>query len=143
MSGLTLVEKILAQAAGVDRVAAGDMITVRVDLAMAHDSSGPRRWRARLEELGIGLWDPDKVVLVSDHYVPAVDLDSAEILRDFRAFAHEYGVRHVYDMQGICHAILPERGHLRPGMVGGGRGLPHAPCWSLWMLMPPASAPPT
>ncbi|MCG8441511.1 MAG: 3-isopropylmalate dehydratase large subunit [Caulobacterales bacterium] len=128
MAGHTLVEKILARAAGRASVAAGEMVTIAVDLAMAHDSSGPRRWRARLEQLGAGLWDPDKVVLVSDHYVPAVDLDSAEILRDFRAFARDYGVRHVYDMRGICHAILPEHGHLRPGMVvaGGDSHTPHA-----------------
>ncbi len=124
----TLVEKILARASGGAPVAPGDMITLKVDLAMAHDSSGPRRWRPRLEELGVGLWDPDKVVLVADHYVPAVDLESAQILREFRQFVRDYGVRHAYDMRGICHAILPQHGHLRPGMViaGGDSHTPHA-----------------
>lgn len=116
----TLTEKILARASGRDAVSPGDMITVSVDLAMAHDSSGPRRWQARLEALGTGLWDPDKVVIVSDHYVPAVDADSAAILKLTREFARDYGVKNFYDMKGICHVILPEHGHVRPGMVIAG-----------------------
>ncbi len=116
----TLVEKILARAAGRDAVAPGEIITLAVDLAMAHDSSGPRRWKARLEALEVGLWDPDKVVIVSDHYVPAVDADSAAILKLTREFARDHGVKHFYDMKGICHVILPEHGHLKPGMVIAG-----------------------
>jgi 3-isopropylmalate/(R)-2-methylmalate dehydratase large subunit len=116
----TLVEKILARAAGRDAVSPGEIVTIGVDLAMAHDSSGPRRWKARLDALGVGLWDPDKVVIVSDHYVPAVDAESAAILKLTREFARDYGVRHFYDMKGICHVILPEHGHLKPGMVIAG-----------------------
>lgn len=116
----TLTEKILARASGRDAVSPGDMITIGVDLAMAHDSSGPRRWRARLEALGAGLWDPARVVIVSDHYVPAVDADSAAILKLTRDFARDYGVANFYDMKGICHVILPEHGHLAPGLVIAG-----------------------
>jgi len=116
----TLTEKILARAAGRDAVSPGEIITVRVDLAMAHDSSGPRRWKARLESLGTGLWDPDRVVIVSDHYVPAVDADSAAILKLTREFARDYGVKNFYDMKGICHVILAQHGHARPGLVIAG-----------------------
>ncbi|MEM8988451.1 MAG: 3-isopropylmalate dehydratase large subunit [Pseudomonadota bacterium] len=117
----TLAQKIIAKAAGCEDVKPGEILVCKVDLAMAHDSSGPRRWRPRLEELGTGLWDPDKVVIVSDHYVPAVDAESASILKLTREFARDYGVKHFYDMRGICHAILPEYGHLRPGLfVAGG-----------------------
>ena len=116
----TLVEKILARAAGRDAVSPGEIVTIGIDLAMAHDSSGPRRWKARLEALGVGLWDAQKVVIVSDHYVPAVDADSAAILKLTREFARDYGVKHFYDMKGICHVILPEHGHLKPGMVVAG-----------------------
>ncbi len=117
----TLAQKILARAAGKSRVEPGEIVTVKVDLAMAHDSSGPRRWRARLEALGVGLWDPSRVVIVSDHYVPAVDAESAAILKTTRDFARDFGVEHFYDMRGICHVILPEHGHLRPGLfVAGG-----------------------
>jgi 3-isopropylmalate/(R)-2-methylmalate dehydratase large subunit len=124
--GHTVSEKIIARAAGLSAVSPGQLVTVRVDLAMAHDSSGPRRWRPRLEELGVGLWDPDKVVIVSDHYVPAVDAASAQILQGTRKFAADYGVRNFYDMQGICHVLLPEHGHLRPGMLAAG-GDSHSP----------------
>lgn len=117
----TLTEKILARASGRDAVSPGEMITVKVDLAMAHDSSGPRRWKARLEALGTGLWDPSRVVLVSDHYVPAVDADSAAILKLTREFARDYGVKNFYDMRGICHVMLAENGHARPGLfIAGG-----------------------
>jgi len=116
----TLVEKIMARASGRDTVSPGDIVTIAVDLAMAHDSSGPRRWQARLEALGTGLWDPDRVVIVSDHYVPAVDAESAAILQVTREFARDYGVKNFYDMKGICHVILPENGHVKPGMVIAG-----------------------
>ena len=116
----TLTEKILARAAGRDQVSPGEIVTLGVDLAMAHDSSGPRRWKARLEALGAGLWDPERVVIVSDHYVPAVDADSAAILKLTREFARDYGVTNFYDMKGICHVILAQNGHARPGMVIAG-----------------------
>ena len=119
--GMTLAEKLVARAAGKDSVRPGEIVTCRVDLAMIHDSGGPRRVKPMLEELGATVWDPSKVVLISDHYVPAVDADSAQILDLTRKWAAETGVDNFYDMQGICHIVLPERGHLRPGMfVAGG-----------------------
>lgn len=119
--GSTLVEKIIARAAGVDRVAPGQLVTAQVDLAFAHDSSGPRRWAPMLRELGVGLWDPHKVAIVSDHYVPAVDAESARILKLAREFAAEHQVGAFFDMVGICHLVLPEHGLIRPGaFVAGG-----------------------
>ncbi|MEO1137231.1 MAG: 3-isopropylmalate dehydratase, partial [Pseudomonadota bacterium] len=111
---LTLTEKILARASGRKAVSPDDIVTVKVDLAMAHDSSGPRRWRPRLEALGAKLWDPSKVVIVSDHYVPAVDSVSAAILKETREFARDYDVGHFFDMRGISHVVMPEHGLLRP-----------------------------
>lgn len=122
----TLAQKIIAHAAGVPGVAVGDLATVRVDLAMAHDSSGPRRWRPRLEDLGVGLWDPSKVVIVSDHYVPAVDAASAAILKETRDFARDYRVGHFFDMRGISHVVMPEHALLKPGMFVAG-GDSHSP----------------
>jgi 3-isopropylmalate/(R)-2-methylmalate dehydratase large subunit len=117
----TLVEKILARAAGRESVAPGEIVTCKVDLAMFHDSSGPRRVAPRLRELGAKVWDPSKVVVVSDHYVPAVDPASAAILKLTRDWVREQGIASFYDMQGICHVMLAERGHLLPGLfcVGG------------------------
>jgi 3-isopropylmalate/(R)-2-methylmalate dehydratase large subunit len=119
--GSTLVEKVIARAAGLPRVRPGELVTAKVDLAFAHDSSGPRRWRPHLERLGVGLWDPSKVVIVSDHYVPAVDAESAAILKETRDFARDYKVGTFLDMVGICHLVLPERGLIRPGaFIAGG-----------------------
>ena len=125
-AGQTLAQKIIARAAGKAAVRVGEIVTATVDLAMAHDSSGPRRWRPHLERLGVGLWDPSKVVIVSDHYVPAVDADSAAILKLTRDFAKDYGVGRFYDMQGISHVVLPENGLLKPGMFCAG-GDSHSP----------------
>lgn len=117
----TLAQKILARAAGVAEAPVGAILTCGVDLAMIHDSGGPRRVKPILERLGVPVWDPDRVVVVSDHYVPAFDPESAAILDLTRRWVAEQGVSNHHDMQGICHVVLPERGHLRPGMfvVGG------------------------
>jgi 3-isopropylmalate/(R)-2-methylmalate dehydratase large subunit len=127
-TGQTLAQKLLARASGLGRVSPGDIVTVSVDLAMAHDSSGPRRWQPQLEKLGAKLWDPSKIVIVSDHYVPAVDPESAAILKLTRTFAADHGIDKFFDMQGICHTILPENGLLRPGIfvAGGDSHTPHA-----------------
>jgi 3-isopropylmalate/(R)-2-methylmalate dehydratase large subunit len=121
MAGATLVEKIIARAAGRDSVTPGEIVTCSVDLAMMHDSGGPRRVAAILEQLGADVWDRDRVVLVSDHYVPAVDAESAAILDLTRKWAAANGIDRFHDMQGICHVVVQEHGYLRPGMfvVGG------------------------
>jgi 3-isopropylmalate/(R)-2-methylmalate dehydratase large subunit len=124
---MTLAEKIIARAAGLDQVRPGEIVTCKVDLAMAHDSSGPRRWQPQLEALGADLWDPSKVVIVSDHYVPAVDAESAAILKLTRDFARDRKVGRFFDMRGISHTLLPENGLLKPGMfcAGGDSHSPH------------------
>jgi 3-isopropylmalate/(R)-2-methylmalate dehydratase large subunit len=121
MSGQTLTQKILAHAASVARAEVGEILNPRVDLAMMHDSGGPRRVDSKLRDVGAQVWDPERVVVVSDHYVPAVDADSAQILAFTRGWVAERGIKHFYDMRGICHVVLPEHGHLKPGMfvVGG------------------------
>jgi len=75
-SGSTLAQKLIARAAGEAHVNVGDVLTCQVDLAMFHDSSGPRRLKPMLAEIGAEIWDRNKVVLVLDHYVPARDADS-------------------------------------------------------------------
>jgi len=118
---MTLAQKVLARAANRDSVRLGEIVTARVDLAFAHDSSGPRRWAPLLDQLGAGVWDPRRLAIVSDHYVPAVDGDSAEILKVTREFAARFGVRNFFDMIGICHVVLPEHGLIRPGaFIAGG-----------------------
>jgi 3-isopropylmalate/(R)-2-methylmalate dehydratase large subunit len=117
----TLVEKIIARAAGKAAVRPGEIVTCAVDLAMILDSGGPRKIWPRLKELGVGVWDPEKIVVVTDHFVPAVDAETAAILKLARDFVREFKIPHFYDMKGICHIVLPEHGHLQPGMfVCGG-----------------------
>jgi 3-isopropylmalate/(R)-2-methylmalate dehydratase large subunit len=124
--GLTLVEKIIARASGKPAVRPGEIVTCKVDLALLLDSGGPRRIWPRLKELGVGVWDPDKIVLVADHFVPAVDAESAAILKLTREFAREFGIKNFYDMQGIGHIVLAENGHLAPGLFACG-GDSHSP----------------
>ena len=95
-------------------------MTCAVDLALLLDSGGPRRIWPRLKELGVGVWDPDKIVLLNDHFVPAVDAQSAAILKLTREFAVEYGIEKFFDMQGIGHVVLAEQGLLAPGMFACG-----------------------
>lgn len=119
--GETLVRKIIARAAGREQVRCGEIVTCDVDLALLLDSGGPRRIWPRLKELGVGVWDPDKIVLMTDHFVPAVDAQSAAILKLTREFAEHFGIEKFFDMQGIGHVVLAEKGLLQPGMfaVGG------------------------
>lgn len=90
-------------------MAVGEILNCRVDLAMFHDSSGPRRLKPMLEELGATIWDKSKVVLVMDHYVPEQDDDSRRIVRIARDWASEQRLPHVYDSIGICHVVVPQK----------------------------------
>lgn len=134
--GMTLSEKIIARAAGRNSVSPGEIVTCAVDLAMIHDSGGPRRVKPILDRLGVGIWDPRKVVLITDHYVPASDAESRDIQRITRAFAADQKIANFYDQQGICHVVLPERGHLRPGMfvVGGDSHSPTGGAFGAYMF---------
>lgn len=134
--GQTLSQKILARASAAESPQPGQIITCDVDLAMMHDSGGPRRVESRLQELGATIWDADKVVLVSDHFVPAIDEESAEILSLTRRFARDRGIAKFYDMQGICHVVIQERGLLQPGMfaVGGDSHSPSGGAFGAFMI---------
>jgi len=115
--GKTISQKIAERASGSASVQPGDILSVNVDLAMMHDSSGPRRIGKTMERLGRGVWDPDKVVIVSDHFVPANDGVEAEILRVTRDFAKAHGIKRFHEAEGICHIVPVEMGYVRPGMM--------------------------
>jgi len=131
----TLVQKIIARAAGKSAVRTGEIVTCKIDLALLLDSGGPRRIWPRLKELGVGVWDPEKIVLLTDHFVPAVDPQSAAILKLTREFAAEFGIRKFFDMQGIGHVVLMEQGLLQPGMfaVGGDSHSTHGGAFGCYM----------
>ncbi len=132
----TLAQKLIARAAGRPHVAVGELVTCDVDLAMFHDSSGPRRLKPMLDELGAQIWDTQKVVLVLDHYVPAQEPDAQKIIQITRDTAKAWKLPHVIDSQGICHVVLPERGHLSPGMfcVGGDSHSPTGGAFGCYMF---------
>ena len=132
----TLAQKLIARAAGRSEVAPGEIVTCAVDLAMFHDSSGPRRLQPMLETLGAPVWDKSKIVLVMDHYVPEQDDESRRIVRIARDWARDQQLPHVYDSQGICHVVVPQHGHIRPGMfcVGGDSHSPTGGAFGAYMF---------
>ncbi len=132
----TLAQKLIAAACGRETVAEGEIVTCAVDLAMFHDSSGPRRLQPMLQELGATLWDPSRIVLVIDHYVPESDDESRRIVRIARDWAAEQQLPNVYDSVGICHVVVPQHGHIRPGMfcVGGDSHSPTGGAFGAYMF---------
>ena len=132
----TLAQKLVARAARRPNVVPGEIVTCKVDLAMMHDSGGPRRVKPMLERLGAKVWDPDRIVVITDHYLPANDDESKRILATAREWVKEAGVKRFYDGIGICHVVLPEQGHLRPGMfvVGGDSHSPTGGAFGAYMF---------
>jgi 3-isopropylmalate/(R)-2-methylmalate dehydratase large subunit len=132
----TLAQKLVARAAGRSAVTPGEIVTCAVDLAMFHDSSGPRRLAPRLAELNAQIWDKNRVVLVMDHYVPEADDEARRIVRFARDWATEQALPHVHDSIGICHVVLPQQGHLRPGLfcVGGDSHSPTGGAFGAYMF---------
>ena len=132
----TLAQKLVARAAGCMHVAPGEIVACRVDLAMFHDSSGPRRLAPMLHELGARIWDKRRVVLVIDHYVPEQDDESRRIVRIARDWARDQQLPHVHDSEGICHVVVPQHGYLRPGMfcVGGDSHSPTGGAFGAYMF---------
>lgn len=116
--GMTISEKILARASGQDAVKAGDIVWARVDRAMMDDILGPRVEIAdKMELLKAKVWDPDRVVIVSDHYTPPANEKQAEIVRFTREWAKSHGIDHYYEFAGPCHQVMVEHGHVLPGEV--------------------------
>lgn len=115
---MTATQKIFARHTGRGSVAAGELITADVDLVLGNDITSPVAIK-EMKKAGERVKHPDKVVLVLDHFVPAKDIKSAEQCKTVRDFAAEQGIRHFYDVgrAGVEHALLPELGLIRPGML--------------------------
>ena len=116
--GMTLAEKILARASGRATVAPDEVVVARVDLAMSHENADLVR-KSFLEIGRPHVWDSSKIVIIFDHRVPAESERTATTHQAVREFVAAQGIRHFYDVGrgGICHQVLPENGHVRPGMV--------------------------
>jgi 3-isopropylmalate/(R)-2-methylmalate dehydratase large subunit len=140
MPGMTMTEQILARHAGKARVAPGENVWVDVDVLMTHDICGPGTIGIFHKEFGrkAKVWDPDRVVIIPDHYIFTADEKSHRNVQILRDFVREQGIRFYYDPEfvtdrpgmpspyrdptktaykGVCHKALPEEGHIRPGEI--------------------------
>ena len=115
---MTMAEKILAKASGNNSVGAGEIIMANIDVAMTHDLTGPLSVES-FEKIGVPkVWDPEKIVIVFDHQVPADSLDAANNHILMRKFVEDQKIKNFYDVrEGVCHQVLPEKGHVVPGEV--------------------------
>jgi 3-isopropylmalate/(R)-2-methylmalate dehydratase large subunit len=127
---MNIVEKILARAAGKDQVSPDDVIFANIDKVMLHDVSGPGVIKVfdKLKKQGINvdkLWDPSKVWVAEDHFVPSADKISAENIVKLQNFTKNYGIekhfKYGMGQYGICHTLSHEEALVLPGdvYVGG------------------------
>ena len=115
--GMTMTQKIFARHCGLQQVQAGDLIEAKLDLVMGSDVTAPIAIQ-EMEKYGLNkVFDPDKIVLVMDHFAPNKDIQSAQNCAMVRQFAQHMGIPHFYDggRMGIEHALLPEQGFVAPG----------------------------
>lgn len=114
---MNITEKILSRASGKKEVNPGEIIEAEVDLAMSHDGTSPPTIN-NFSKIAQKVWDPQKIVIVFDHNIPANNIGSAEFQKVTRKFAREQGIKNIYSHgEGICHQVLPEKGYIKPGMV--------------------------
>ncbi|MGA2385771.1 MAG: homoaconitase large subunit [Candidatus Bathyarchaeia archaeon] len=115
---MNITEKILAKASGKEAVHPGEIVDANVDMVMVHDLTGPLAVEA-FKKIGVQkVWDSQKVVVILDHQVPAESIRAAELHKTMRQFAKDQKLR-IYDVGrgGICHQVMPEKGHVVPGTV--------------------------
>jgi len=115
---MNITEKILTKASGKNTVHPGEIVDANVDMIMVHDLTGPLAVEA-FKKIGVkNVWDNKKVVVILDHQVPAESIKAAELHKTMRKFAQDQQLR-IYDVGkgGICHQVMPEKGHVLPGTV--------------------------
>jgi 3-isopropylmalate/(R)-2-methylmalate dehydratase large subunit len=115
---MNITEKILAKASGKKAVHPGEIVDANVDMIMVHDLTGPLAVEA-FKKIGVQkVWDNKKVVVILDHQVPAESVKAAELHKTMRQFAKDQNLT-FYDVGrgGICHQVMPEKGHVTPGSV--------------------------
>ncbi|MFB3827984.1 MAG: 3-isopropylmalate dehydratase large subunit [Bryobacteraceae bacterium] len=113
-----MAEKILARASGRPQVKPDEVVVAEIDLAMSHENAD--LVRKSFAEIGVSrVWNPDRIVIILDHRVPAESERTAVTHKAIREFVAAQGIRNFYDVGrgGICHQVLAEYGHVRPGMV--------------------------
>lgn len=119
LMGMTMTQKILARAAGLDQVQAGQLLEGKLDLVLGNDITTPVAIK-EFEKAGLStVFDQDKIAIVLDHSTPCKDIKSAQLCARCRDFAHKHHITHFYDVgqMGIEHALIPEKGLAAPGEV--------------------------
>jgi 3-isopropylmalate/(R)-2-methylmalate dehydratase large subunit len=114
---MTITEKILARHADLAEVRPGMLINARVDIALGNDITAPIAIDVFRKAGGEKVFDPEKIVLVPDHFAPNKDIESAEQCKIMRDFAREHKITHYFEVgeAGVEHALLPEKGIVGPG----------------------------
>ncbi len=115
--GMTMTQKILARAAGLERVEVGQLLLCKLDLVLGNDITSPVAID-EFEKMGARrVFDRSKIALIPDHFVPNKDIKSAQMAKQMREFARKHEIEHYYEVgrAGIEHALLPEQGLVAPG----------------------------
>jgi 3-isopropylmalate/(R)-2-methylmalate dehydratase large subunit len=114
---MNIIEKILANASNKKEVNPGEIVEANIDVAMTHDLTGPLAIKSFNEIGAKKVWDHNKIVIILDHLVPASSVISAGLHKIVRNFAKEQNIKNFYDVGrgGVCHQVMPEKGHVRPG----------------------------
>jgi 3-isopropylmalate/(R)-2-methylmalate dehydratase large subunit len=123
--GLTLVQKILSKASGVESVAVGSVVEPKVSLAMSHENAALviNQFNEIYQNTGLPakVWDPNKIAIIFDHRIPAESKKTATNQKLIREFVKEQGITKFHDIRGdeggICHQVLPENGYVIPNTV--------------------------
>ncbi|MFX1492304.1 MAG: aconitase family protein, partial [Promethearchaeota archaeon] len=118
MPNYTMAEKILINHIDAKDVEPGEIVDATIDIAMSHEMMGTRVL-PHLDEIGTSkVWDPDRVVMILDHWTPAPTVEAATIHQRVRKFVRDHKIQNFYDVgRGICHQVLVEEGHVRPGEI--------------------------
>ena len=117
--GMTMTQKILARAAGVERCRAGELLMCKLDLVLGNDITAPVAINEFHRMGAVKVFDPAKIALIPDHFVPNKDIKSAQQSKQCREFACRHGIVNFFDVgkMGVEHALLPEQGIVAPGEV--------------------------
>ena len=117
--GMTMTQKILARAAGVDSCRAGELLMCKLNLVLGNDITAPVAINEFNRMGATKVFDPAKIALIPDHFVPNKDIKAATLAKQMREFARAQHIVHYYEVGrvGIEHALLPEQGIVAPGEV--------------------------
>jgi homoaconitate hydratase family protein len=118
----SITHKILARGSGRPFVTTGEIVDVDVDMCFTHDPvlEGLRDLFYKEYSKDATVWDPSRIALFQDHLVPAKDKASQRLMQAMDRFAAEQGIQHYYpygENYGICHILMCEKGHVRPGEI--------------------------